>query len=302
MKNKLRLSIGISAYNEERNIKKTLKSILHQKRLSYRISEILVYSDGSSDKTAIKANSLKSNKIKVYEDGNRLGKPSRLNMIFRKFKGDVLILIDADMYLKNNMAFEYLLAEFRKDKKIHLVGGNTQPVNPKTFIESAVSNFKICREELEDLFSFGSTAYGAHAYLAYSKKFAKSLNLPENILNDDAYSYFQCIKKGYKFAFARKSMIAFRPPQNLRDLVNQSLRHRAGGVQLYDYFGKETVLSAFHVPYKILFILMLKQIIKDPAAYLFLRAFNTYFYIRTNYMNYKSEIKWIMNQSSKALS
>lgn len=302
MKNKLRLSIGISAYNEERNIRRALKSVLSQKQLSYKITEVLVYSDGSTDNTVARVKSLRSKKIKIFDDGNRMGKPSRLNMIFRKFSGDVLVLMDADMYLKSNMSIENILSVYKSDRKIHLVAGNTQPTYPKTFIESAVSNFKICRDELEEQFSFGSTAYGAHAYLAYSKKFAKSLYLPENILNDDAYSYFECIKRGYKFAFARKSETIYRPPQNLKDLVSQSLRHRAGGVQLYEYFGRETVLKAFHIPFRFSFLLMLKQLIKDPIAYVFLRACNIYFYIKSNYLNSKFDIKWDIIHSSKTLS
>lgn len=299
------ITIAIPAYNEEANIKKTLKSVLIQKQLSFKLNEILVYSDGSTDKTVQKAMSFKDNRIKVYEGGNRLGKPSCLNIIFRKFKTDVLVIIDSDMYLKNKMSLENLVAYFRYDKSVQLVGGNTQPIQPHTFIETAIANYKICRDEIEDYYSFGNTAYGAHAYLAYSRKFAKSLILPKNILNDDAYSYFQCIKKGYKFAFARNSKIMYRVPQNLNDFCKQSLRYRAGGVQLYDYFGKKTVLNAFFIPKKILLLLMLKQIIRNPLAYIFLRLFNMYFYIKTNsnrQISNNFDAKWDMIQSSKLLA
>lgn len=301
---KITLTIGISAYNEEQNIKRVLNSVLNQREDTFRIREILVYSDGSTDNTVQIAKSIGDKRLKVFDDGVRVGKPTRLNMIFRKFKSDILVIIDSDMYLKNNMSLEYLLNNFKNDKNIHLAAGNTEPVKPRTFIEKAVANFKICREEMESFYSFGNTAYGAHAYLAYSSKFARSLVLPGNILNDDAYSYFMCIKKGYKFAFARNSKAMYRAPQNLEDFCKQSIRHRAGGVQLFEYFGKDTVLDAFYVPGKILLLLMIKQLIRNPLGYIFLRSFNLYFYLKTNYSKHikkQFDAKWDVIHSSKIL-
>ena len=51
MTNKLTLSIFIPAYNEEANIEHLLRSILSQKQDNFKLSDINVVSDGSSDKT-----------------------------------------------------------------------------------------------------------------------------------------------------------------------------------------------------------------------------------------------------------
>ena len=49
--NKITLSIGIPAYNEQANIRNLLDSIFMQKRDRFEISEVIVLSDASSDQT-----------------------------------------------------------------------------------------------------------------------------------------------------------------------------------------------------------------------------------------------------------
>ena len=45
------ISVGIMAFNEEKNIGRLLKAILSQKLNQIKITEIIVVSDGSTDKT-----------------------------------------------------------------------------------------------------------------------------------------------------------------------------------------------------------------------------------------------------------
>ena len=61
---KIDVSIGIMAYNEERNIGKLLNILLNQRLKTTHISEIVVVSSGSTDKTdSIVKNAAKKNKI-----------------------------------------------------------------------------------------------------------------------------------------------------------------------------------------------------------------------------------------------
>ena len=67
------VTIGIPAYNEEANIKNLLDSILSQIQNNFIIDEIIVVSDGSSDKTADIVRSLNNSLINLIEDKERLG-------------------------------------------------------------------------------------------------------------------------------------------------------------------------------------------------------------------------------------
>ena len=48
---KLTVTIGIPAYNEEKNIGRLLKSLSNQKGDDFTLNEIVVLSDGSTDMT-----------------------------------------------------------------------------------------------------------------------------------------------------------------------------------------------------------------------------------------------------------
>ena len=55
---KPKVSVGISAYNEEHNLAQLLRSITRGKAQSFELAEIIVVSDGSTDRTAEIARSL----------------------------------------------------------------------------------------------------------------------------------------------------------------------------------------------------------------------------------------------------
>lgn len=53
--------VAISAYNEEKNILNFLKSVLAQEERGFRLKEIWVHSDGSTDNTVKLVKNLRSN-------------------------------------------------------------------------------------------------------------------------------------------------------------------------------------------------------------------------------------------------
>ncbi len=101
MKKNITLSIGICAYNEEQNIKSVINNALLQKQEGWTLSEVLVYSDGSTDQTESKVKSIKSKHLKLIVGKNRLGKTRRLNQLFRDFSSNILVVLDADIKLKD---------------------------------------------------------------------------------------------------------------------------------------------------------------------------------------------------------
>jgi cellulose synthase/poly-beta-1,6-N-acetylglucosamine synthase-like glycosyltransferase len=299
-KNKLTISVGTAAFNEEQNIVNMLKTVVSQKEKTIKIVEIIVVSDGSNDRTIELAKSIKDNRIKVLDDGKRLGQPSRIGQLLKVFKGDVLVLIDSDMILRGEKALEKMVSKFQKDRKLALVCGDTLPLPARTFLESAINNYIYARRSLRNGFGFGSTAYCAHAFLAYSKKFGKSLNIPKDVLNADAFSYFSCRTNGYKVYFAEEAIALYRSPASIKDYINQATRHIAGGLQLYKYFGQKTVDAGFALPKNVLTKLMVLQLKKNPAGYVVLKILNFYCRYKSR-KNSNFDPKWATIKSSKKL-
>src|SRR5258706_7596244 len=129
--NKLTLTIGIPAYNEEKNISRLLHSLLHQKQSSFTLEKILVAIDGSTDHTKEKVLELKSKYpvIQLIDDGLRIGKVGRLNNFYKLANTDIYMTIDGDITITDTFFLEKIAACFL-DLNIQLVGSNTLPLKP----------------------------------------------------------------------------------------------------------------------------------------------------------------------------
>lgn len=300
--NKLTVTIGVPAYNEEKNIKNVLLSICDQKSKKIELKEIIVLSDGSTDKTVKFAKSFNDKRIKVIEYTKRKGKPTVLNRLFKIFKGDVLVIIDADLILNDELTIEKLTSIFHNDKTVGIVTGDTKPLPAKKFLENAINNYISARNSLFDKYSIQNSAYTARGFIAYSRKFLNNFVLPEEILNDDAYSWFYCSRSNYKIHHEREAAIWYRSAQSVEDHINQSTRHLSGGVQLYKYFGKEIIDKGFKLPKMVLIRILLYQLLRNPIGYVFLKLLNTYCYYKSRKPIDKLDIKWESITTSKNLA
>lgn len=96
--NEIYLSVVIPAYNEENRIVKTLESIAgFLSKQNYR-SEIIVVSDGSSDKTVevVKAFTAKIANLKVIDNKENHGKGYVTRQGMLEAKGNIRVFMDAD--------------------------------------------------------------------------------------------------------------------------------------------------------------------------------------------------------------
>lgn len=298
---KIPISIGTSAYNEEYNIKHMLESVCRQKGPSFKIKEILVISDGSTDATVKKVQSIKNRKIKLINDNQRKGQPQRIAELLKKFNGQYLVLLDADLIMNSKDVIEKLIAKFASDKQLGLVAAHLHPLPPKTFLEAAINNYRYGREYLEREYSFNNSVYGAHGCLVYSQKFGKSLKIPPDVMSVDTFSYFSCITRGYKFAHVKDAVVLYRSPQTIKDHINQAKRHYTGGLQVKKYFGADLVDRKFRVPKLIMLKIMLFQVLRNPLGYIFLKILNTYCAYKSHAMLNRLNIAWEPISSSKII-
>ncbi len=122
------LSIIIPAYNEEKNIGKTLGSLLkYFKKTPYRY-EVIVISDGSTDKTASKANRFDKKLVRVFEYKTNHGKGYALKYGVRRAKGKVVALTDAggDFHPSHIDRFVKLMEVFDADV---VIGSKRHPAS-----------------------------------------------------------------------------------------------------------------------------------------------------------------------------
>jgi len=103
------ISIIIPTYNERNNIESVIEKLAKTlKNYSY---EIIVVDDNSPDGTAEKARELaKKYPVRVFQRHKRLGLATAIVYGFRKARGDILGVIDADMQHTPELAKELVEA------------------------------------------------------------------------------------------------------------------------------------------------------------------------------------------------
>lgn len=89
------LSVIIPAYNEEKNIQKTIRKLSNDLKRINRQFEIVVVSDGSSDQTFQRAKLLSAKNIRVFEYRPNKGKGYALTFGVNKSQGEVVTFLDA---------------------------------------------------------------------------------------------------------------------------------------------------------------------------------------------------------------
>ena len=110
------ISLYIAAYNAEKTIEKSIKSILQQ---TLKPKEIIVINDCSTDKTLSLLKNF--NQIKVINNKKNYGLAKSRNIALKYSKYDLLASIDSDVICKKNW-LEKLFNTMVK-KKADLIGG-----------------------------------------------------------------------------------------------------------------------------------------------------------------------------------
>ncbi len=230
------VSVGIPAFNEGKNIQRLLLSVLAQKENGIVLKEVFVMSDGSSDDTAKKVKALKDKRIKFFDDGKRLGKSARMDQLFRKVSGDVLMLMDADIVIDDRLLFSKVVRR-GKLEKAGIAGVNVQPLKSEVFFEEIIKTGVLIMKDIAKNWNAGRNYLSYKgAFLALDGSFARSIHIPASIVNNDPYLYFAAVEKGFKPSYITSCEVFYRSPMTLHDHIKQSSRFQSSREELSKHF------------------------------------------------------------------
>lgn len=263
MHKKPTVTIGIAAYNEEQAFPSFLKTLLAQTRKEFILQKIIVVSDGSTDKTVPNAKSIRNSKIIVKNSKKRTGKPARLNQLASYAQSDILVLLDADLQIRDNDMIDQLIKPLRKNKSIYGVSGKTLPIEPSNFIQKTVTTgIELWATTLQSV--KGSNAYlCTGAVRAFRKKLYKEMVFPK-ISADDIYPYLYCFSKGYRFDIVPSAKVYYGLPATYKDYFNQMKRYLKSESLQSMCFNDDIIKKTFVVTTKDRIQTLLRQFLKNP--------------------------------------
>lgn len=304
------VSIGICAYNEEKNIGKLINNVIHQYLPApFKLKEIIIVSSGSTDRTNRIVSELadKDNRIKLIIEGERRGKAQALNTLFGKVNGHYLVVISADT-LPTQGSLAKLIRSLKK-VDVGAACARTVPlVKNKSIMEICyrflwdVHNRLLCEESRN-----GTLGHLGGDMWAIKRKIIRQI--PPYIINDDAY-LGMCIRKyGWKIIFVSDAEVYISAPATPMEYVGQRQRIIIGHKQIKEIIGTEpTTIGAlaFKKPFLALKVIVIelkrRKIAHYPKIYLgLLLEFLAQILARINFKKKSLYLKWKQIKSTKSL-
>lgn len=241
----IHVTIGIAAYNEEANIGRLLKTIKDQKLKQVKISEILVISSGSIDRTneIVSGLRLKNKKIHLIKQSKRLGKASAVNIILAKAKEDIIVLMGADILLDRN-TLEKLVAPLA-NSNVGIVGSRPIPLNDKASFFGFTSHLLW---NLHHKISLETPKMGE--CIAFRKVF-KQIPILSSV--DEANIEPLVRGQGFKTVYMEKAIVYNMGAQNLKDFINRRRHIYAGHLTtMHEYSYKVSTINGTKILFELI--------------------------------------------------
>jgi glycosyltransferase involved in cell wall biosynthesis len=265
---KTTVTIGIPAYNEEQNIEAFLRSIGNQKIAHFVLTEVLVYSDASSDNTNLLVRNVarKNPRIKLIKGTSRKGKYFRVNELFARNKSDVLVILDADIAMKSADFLDKLVTALISDRNAVMTAAQVELIKPASFTARVLYTSFVLSDMMRLSVPGYDIAPNFHgAATAYKKNFIKNLAIPSDVIDPHLYIYLSA-KKSNGFRYCPEAVILQNPPSTIKD-VKQLMQRSIGKKDaiLEKIFGKDTIQAVHYIPRRAKFTGVWKCFLQEPV-------------------------------------
>jgi len=294
------VSVGVPAFNEEKNIVRVITDILKQEEKGWKLKELIVFCDGVRDKTYKLAKEVGGKSIKVYNFRTRCGKSHRVNQMLKVFKGDILIIFDADIFFSGNSVITNIIKEFAFEG-VGLVSGNCRVFPANNFFQRAIFTSYYVYYKSREKFKSGHNVFGCTgACLAVKKDLAEKIDIPKGVVNEDTFLYFSCLKEGFKFRHAKSSLVFHKLAANTKDFIRQILRTHPEAVHLAytKYFG-ELVNQEYKRPADFYLKSILEVFIMNPLGTLYMIALKLFCKPLFPFFSSRYKLNWFTAASTK---
>ncbi len=303
---KLTLTVAIAAYNAEKNIKRLTQAMLKQHTNTFRLRQVIVNSDSSTDQTIKNANLVKDLRLKVIDSRTRTGFAGTLINLINSNITDVILILNDDIIVTDKRFLEKAIQPFIKESNIGLVCCNAQPMKPESFVENAVLSGYIPYKKVSETTRNGRNVFTVDGKaLAFSKEFLNNVTFPKDyrlMANVDKFMYFSCIKSKFKYRYVKEAIMYFKCPSSIKDFTNWQIRNFKSN----KYLVKKTWGKLVDKEYKVIPSTKFKyykliELLKNPLGSTLIFALGIYCSYKAKVENKNFDSKWELVQTTKDL-
>lgn len=214
------VSVGVCAYNEERTIAQCLESILSQELGAFVLTEVVVVSSASVDRTdqIVEEFSSRDPRVRLVRQPLREGKSSAVNLFMEQAHGRLLVLVNADNRLERG-ALDALLTPFLEEK-VGMVGGHPLPLNDKSTIVGFGVNM------LWEMHHHLSSIVPKTGELIAFRNIG--VRIPQGVNTDEDWIRMEVERRGLEVRYAADAIVYNRGPETVREFIWQRTRVNIG--------------------------------------------------------------------------
>ncbi|MGE7854448.1 glycosyltransferase [Bacillus paramycoides] len=224
------VSVVIAAYNEEKVIAKTIRSILDS---DYREFEVIVVDDGSKDGTSkvIQETFYKHPKVRLIQKENG-GKSSAMNLGFQQSRGEIIVTLDADTIIAQD-AISLMIKHF-ENHNVAAVSGNVKVGNRRNLLTTwqhveYITGFNLERRAFDELNCITVVPGAIGAWR--KKNVVESGYLSEDTLAEDTDLTITFLRQGHRIVYEEKAYAFTESPEDVKSLIKQRYRWSYGTLQ-----------------------------------------------------------------------
>jgi len=215
----------VPCHNSEKTIAKCIKSI-YSSYIKNKI-EMIVINDFSQDNTLSVLSKLPYD-FKIINNKKNLGKTKSINSVWRKAKGELIWIVDSDIFINTKAVNECLSRLY--DEKVGAVSCRYR------IIKKGLLSWMVGLEF--NMLAITHSAYNISTALSiwggcsvYKRKALQEINgLRENMLVEDMDSALRLGELGYRVEQCFNPVLTYAP-DTLKGWFKQKLRWSAGGMQ-----------------------------------------------------------------------
>ena len=222
-------SVGVTAYNEEKNIGALLDALLDQHVHQVEIAEIIVVASACTDQTVpiVREVAARDPRVILIEQERREGKTSAVNLFLAAATTDICVLESGDT-VPHEYAVEHMVRLFA-DPAIGMVGAQKVAVNTPDHIVGLLSHLRL---RMEHELCLEIPRLGE--MIAFRKVFD---HIPPDVAMDEAFVENLVIKHGLQVKYAPDAVVYNTGPTTIADFVRQRRRNHAGHLYLKHKYG-----------------------------------------------------------------
>jgi len=250
------VSLLIAAYNEEKDIATTLRSVLSQNYPS--VLEVIVIDDGSKDKTALVAAKVISDnkdanvKIILKSLTRNTGKAMALNEGLKLASYDYIITLDADSYLYENSLRNLVNYMLCSTPDTGAVAGSVLVRNSRNNWLTKLQEWDYFHgisvvKRIQSLYQGTLVAQGS--YSIFKKSVLQECGGWTDTMGEDIVLTWGLHSKAYKVRYAENAIVFTNVPETYKNFFRQRKRWARGLIEAFIQHPGVIVKPHLNVPF-----------------------------------------------------